>query len=211
VAGLGAAWPGTARPGTAWHGKGANGSFFLTFAKGSDMDTNGQKMKSISVRQERIDAAQVTSWELRYPALERLNAATLDKPTGTMFPRQQLWDICGGTDEFKKVCQRWSKCMMLIGKTVEFVMKERAYIIRPIDYVLKERHQKQLASSERRHRKEALRLALIPNDMIESDHEKRLRMFNMHQHNETAGKIEAQREQARIGVERPETLPQMGQ
>ena len=50
---------------------------------------------------------------------------------------------------------------------------------------------------------------LIRDGDLASDHEKSLRMLLMNQHNDTAGKIEAQREHSRIAMAAPETLPKI--
>jgi hypothetical protein len=66
-----------------------------------------------------------------------------------------------------------------------------------------------MRAAERKHREESLRLGLVRDMDMESDHQRRLRVLLMGQHSDVAGKIESQREFARLALIQPETLPQI--
>jgi hypothetical protein len=66
-----------------------------------------------------------------------------------------------------------------------------------------------MRSTERRHREETLRLGLIRDNDLETDHQRKLRILLIQQHGDAAGKIETQMEFARLSRQRPETLPKI--
>ena len=66
-----------------------------------------------------------------------------------------------------------------------------------------------MRSAEKKHRMEALRLRVIRDGDLSSDHERSLRLMLANQHSDTAGKINSQREAARIAIAQPETMPRL--
>lgn len=152
----------------------------------------------------------VTQWETRNPALKALNDATLDKDRGYALPRDEAFRLAGGEEEFRKVATYWKRSILwLRGITIEYEAATKAYRFIEVERHLTVRHNRVMQSAERKHREEALRLGLVRDTDLGSDHQRKLRVLLMGQHNETAGKIEAQREHVRIALLQPETLPRI--
>lgn len=168
------------------------------------------KLSRKTAQPSEITRESVAGWEQKRPALKALNDATLDKPRGYAIQAAKCWELCGGKGEFCKVAAFWKRSILwLRGVTIEYDAAARSYTFPLVEQHLTRRHQRVMAASERKHRGEALRLGLIRDADMTSDHERRLRLFQMTQHNDTAGKIEAQREHFRIAVAQPETLPRL--
>lgn len=152
----------------------------------------------------------VSQWEQSRPALKALNDATLDKPRGWALPKGEAVRLAGGEREFKKVAGYWKRCVLwLRGITVEWDAANHAYRFIEVERHLTHRHERIMASQEKKHREESLRLALVRDGDLGSDHQRKLRVLLMGQHNDSAGKIEAQREYARLALIQPETLPKI--
>jgi hypothetical protein len=152
----------------------------------------------------------VEQWEKRRPALKALNDATLDKPRGWSSSKAELVSLAGGEIEFQKAAPYWKRCVLwLRGITVEYEAAIKGYRFIEAERHLTVRQARVMRSAERKHREEALRLGLIRDADMESDHQRKLRVLLMNQHSDTAGKIEAQREQTRIALIQPETLPSL--
>lgn len=157
-----------------------------------------------------ITRENISKWEQRWPALKALNDATLDKARGYSIAVAECERICGGEKEFKKVAPKWKAAVLwVLGITVEYDHGAKAYRFIDVARHLTDRHQRVLRRHERTHRSEWQRLAVM-RDADMSDHQRRLRVLEMHQHNDAAGKLEGQREHARLALERPETLPKIG-
>jgi hypothetical protein len=152
----------------------------------------------------------VEQWERNRPALKALNDATLEKPRGYSLPKAEAVTIAGGEDEFHKVAGYWKRSILwLRGITIEYEHASKSYRFIEVERHLTVRHARVLKSAEKKHREESLRLALVRDADMESDHQRRLRVLLMGQHNDAAGKIEAQREHARLALSQPETLPRV--
>lgn len=152
----------------------------------------------------------IAGWEQKRPALKALNDATIEKPRGYSIQAAKCWELCGGKGEFQKIAAFWKRSLLWIkGVTVEYDAAAKSYTFPLVEQHLTRRYARVMVSAERRHRGESLRLALMRDGDMSTDHERRLRLFQMAQHNDTAGKIEAQREHARIALANPETLPRI--
>ena len=153
----------------------------------------------------------VSQWEVRKPALKAVNAATLSKPRGFTLPKAEAVALVGGEVEFSKVAPYWKRSILwLLGITIEYEAATKSYRFIEVERHLTARQQRISKSAERKHREEALRLGLVRDNDLENDHDRRLRVMLMNQHSETAGKIESQREFARLALIQPETLPRIG-
>lgn len=152
----------------------------------------------------------IERWEQHWPALKALNDETLTLDRGQEIAVERCVAICGDESSFRKIAKRWKECLLwLRGITVEYSRKSRAYRMLQVEEHLCDRNTRVMLAAEKRHRTEALRLGLMRDEDLRTDHQRRLRALMMHQHSDTAGKIEAQREHARIGYARPETLPRI--
>ena len=152
----------------------------------------------------------VAQWERNRPALAALNAATLDKTRGYAIPRAEAIQIAGGEVEFRKVANYWKRSILwLLGITIEYEAATKAYRFIEVERHLTRRQERIMQAAERKHREEALRLGLVRDNDFENDHNRRLRVLLMNQHSDTAGKIESQREFARLALMQPETLPKI--
>ena len=152
----------------------------------------------------------VAQWEVRKPALAALNAATLDKPRGYALPRAEAVQTAGGEEQFRKVANYWKRCILwLRGITIEYEAASKSYRFIEVERHLTRRQERIMQAAERKHREEALRLGLVRDADIETDHNRRLRVLLMNQHSDTAGKIESQRQFARLALTQPETLPKI--
>lgn len=152
----------------------------------------------------------VSQWEQRKPSVKSLNDATLDKPRGYAIPAAEAHEIAGGKEEFQRASTYWRRSLLwLRGITVEYEHATKSYRLIEVERHLTDRHQRVLRAAERKHREESIRLALIRDADVETDHNRRLRVLLMGQHNESAGKIESQREFARLAMVQPETLPRL--
>ena len=152
----------------------------------------------------------VSQWETRRPALKALNDATLDKPRGYAITKLEAVALAGSEEDFKKAAAYWKRTILwLRGITVEWEAATKSYRFIEVERHLTLRQNRVMQAAERKHREEALRLGLVRDTDMESDHQRRLRVLLMNQHAETAGKIEAQREYARVALIQPETLPRI--
>lgn len=173
----------------------------------------GTELETIHVRQPRqINRDDVSKWESVSPELKRLNDATLDKPRGYVLTKADAIAICGDEAAFKRVVLKWKDCLLwLRGITAEWCHAERGYRFIDTHYHLTVRNQRLLASIEKRHRYEALRIGLIDDGDLGSDHARRLRAMVAQQHSDDAGRASSQREAVRLAMARPETLPRVHQ
>lgn len=152
----------------------------------------------------------VAAWEQKRPALKALNDATLDKERGFAIQKARAVEIAGGEDEFQKVATYWKRCVLwLKGVTIEYEASSKSYRFIEVERHLTARHDRILRSQEKKHREESIRLALVRDADMKSDHQRQLRVLQMDQHNRTAGLIETQREASRIALTQPETLPRL--
>ncbi len=152
----------------------------------------------------------ITEWEKNRPALKALNDLTLEKPRGFTLAKSTAVEVAGGETEFKKVSKYWKQSLLwLRGITIEYEAGAKGYRFIEVERHLTARHTRIMKSQERKHREESLRLALVRDADIENDHHRKLRVLLMNQHNDIAGKIEAQREHARLAISQPETLPRI--
>lgn len=153
----------------------------------------------------------IQQWESSRPSLKALNDATLEMKRGEEILKTRCVELCGDEEEFKKVARFWKESMLWVrGVTIEYVHATKAYRLIEVERHLHDRHSRVMKSAEKKHRSESLRLALIRDDDFETnDHQRQLRVLLMQQHNDTAGKIEAQREHSRIAMAQPETLPKI--
>lgn len=157
---------------------------------------------------QQIDRTQIADKEKRYPAVKALNDETLDKPRGFILPVERGWEICGSEDEFKRVVGHWKECVQLIlGIFVKYSHKHRGYEFVTTDQHMKEVIPREQRAIEKKLRTTSTRLAMIHDDDLGSVEEKRLRLFLVEQASAAAGRMNADRERARIAFERPETLP----
>lgn len=173
------------------------------------MTTSMKRMRSASAPQE-VTRTLVAAWEQKRPALKALNDATLEQQRGYAIQAAKCIELCGSEEAFKKVAKYWKQTIMwLRGITIEYEHASKSYRFIEVDRHLSNRQQRVMVAMERKHREEAVRLGLIrDNDM--ADHQRRLRALFMNQHSDVAGKIESQREHARIARLQPETLPRIG-
>lgn len=166
-------------------------------------------------RQNRTQPKEVTrdlvaAWEQKRPALKALNDATLDKDRGYAIQKARAEELAGGPIEFQKVATFWKRSILwLKGITIEYEAASKSYRFIEVERHLTARHDRILRSQEKKHREESLRLALVRDADMQSDHQRKLRVLLMNQHNDTAGKIESQREATRIALTQPETLPRL--
>ena len=152
----------------------------------------------------------VAKWELKWPALKSLNDATLDKPRGFALARNEAFELAGSEAAFKKVAKYWKRTAVWIkGITIVWEAATKSYRFIEVDWHFTEYQEKMMVAAERKHREEALKLGLIRDNDLESDHQRRLRVLLMNQHSDTAGKIESQREFARLALVQPETMPRI--
>lgn len=152
----------------------------------------------------------VSEWERTRPALKALNDLTLDKPRGFMLAKSTAVEAAGGEEQFKKVANHWkSSLLWLRGITVEYEAVSKCYLFIEVERHITVRQNRIMKSQEKKHREEGLRLALIRDADFQSDHERSMRVLLMSQHHDLAGKIEAQREHARLALLAPETLPRI--
>lgn len=152
----------------------------------------------------------VADWEKRYPALKALNDATLEKPRGFCLSAAEARRLAGGEKELAKILPRWKRSILwLRGITVEYEHAAKGYRFLEVERHVTHRHERILKGQEKKHREEALRLALMRDGDMPTDHLRRLRVFQMNQHQDMAGKIESQREFARLALTQPETLPRL--
>jgi len=152
----------------------------------------------------------VAAWEQKRPALKALNDATIDKPRGYAIQVARAIELAGDKIEFAKVARYWKDSILWVrGITIEYDHASKSYRFPEVENHLTARYARQMKSAERRHRSEALKLSLIVDDDMQSDHQRKLRLLQRDQHNESAGKIESQREFVRIAMEKPETLPRL--
>jgi len=152
----------------------------------------------------------VEQWERTRPALAALNAATLDKPRGYAIPKAEAVTIAGDEAAFKKVATYWKRSLLWIrGITVEYEAATKSYRFIEAERHLTTRQNRIMQAAERKHREEALRLGLIRDADLATDHQRQMRVLLMSQHSDTAGKIESQREFARLALQQPETLPRI--
>lgn len=172
------------------------------------MSSTTKRMRPASAPQE-VTRTLVAAWEQKRPALKALNDATLEQPRGYAIQAARCVELCGGEEQFRKVARYWKQTIMwLRGITIEYEHASKSYRFIEVDRHLSNRQQRVMISMERRHREEAVRLGLI-RDVDMEDHQRRLRALFMNQHSDVAGKIESQREHARIARLQPETLPRM--
>lgn len=196
------AWQGRARPGTARRG--------MAWELSSSTSTRVHEMTISTSQPKEITREAITRWEAQRPALKRLNDATLDKPRGHTITPAELVAIAGGPKEFEKAKGYWKKSILwLRGITIEYEAAIKAYRFINVEAHLTTRHDRVMRSAERKHRLESLRLSLIRDNDMESDHQRRLRLLQREQHNSAAGKINAAREASRIALAQPETLPKI--
>lgn len=154
----------------------------------------------------------IAQWEQLRPALKALNDATLTMNRGEEITKERCVALCGGDEKlFKNMGKYWKESLLwLRGVTVEYVHATKAYRLIEVERHLVDRTNRVMRSAEKKHRTEALRLALIRDDDFNgNDHQRQLRALLMKHHNDTAGKIEGQREMARIALVQPETLPRI--
>jgi hypothetical protein len=152
----------------------------------------------------------VGQWEARRPALKALNDATLDKPRGYAIPKAEAVTLAGDEKAFQKIVVYWKRCILwLRGITIEYDAATKSYRFIEVERHLTIRQSRIMRAAERKHREESLRLGLVRDMDMESDHQRRLRVLLMGQHSDVAGKIESQREFARLALIQPETLPQI--
>lgn len=152
----------------------------------------------------------VAAWEQKRPALKALNDATLDKKRGYAIQVARCHELCGGEKEFQKVVGYWKQSVLwVIGITIEYEAASKSYRFIEIERHLTNRNARVMRSAERKHREEVLRLGLIRDADMETDHQRRLRILLMNQHGDAAGKIESQIEYSRLAISRPETLPKI--
>lgn len=163
-----------------------------------------------SSQSKEISREMVEAWEKRHPSLKALNDATLDKPRGYVIAKSDAVAMCGGEKEFGKVASKWKECVLwLRGITVEYDHKSRGYKFIQVDGHLIDRNDRILRSHEKKHREESLRLGLMRADDLSSEHHQKLRVLQMNQHSDIAGKLNAQREYVRLALRQPETLPRI--
>lgn len=168
----------------------------------------GRQIGKVQAPKE-VTRETISRWEQTRPALKALNDATLDKPRGWSITKAEAERIAGGPVEFRKIAQHWRDSLLWVrGITVEWRHADKSYVLIEVDSHLSKRHQRVLASSERRHRSEWQRLAVM-RDQDMTDHQKRLRAFAMQSHSDTAGKLAAQRDHYAIAQTSPETLPRI--
>lgn len=160
-------------------------------------------------RTNEINRELVQRWEVQLPALKQLLDETLDKDRGFEIPKERCLEICGDAKMLGKVLPRWKDAIVwLRGITIKYEPARKSYRFINVHEHLTERNDRIMRSSERRHREEALRLNLIRDvDMGDSDTQRKLRVLIVQQHIDTAGKLNAQREMARLALSQPETLP----
>jgi hypothetical protein len=162
------------------------------------------------MRQKEITREAVMQWEEKHPALKRLNDATLDKSRGFAITRADAVALAGDEETFRKVRNYWMRSVLwLCGVTIEYEHKTKSYRFIEVDRHLIDRQNRILRGQERKHREEAVRLGVIRDADVATDHQRRLRALMMNQHIETAGKIEGQREFARLALTQPERLPRI--
>lgn len=159
---------------------------------------------------KQVTREDITRLEQRYPALKALNDATLDKARGFAITKADCIRICGGSEkEFARVRQKWAESVLwVLGITIEYEHATKSYRFIESEAHLKDRHQRVMASQEKRHRAEWQRLGVM-RDADMSDHQRRLRLLAMDSHTRAAGQLEAAREQHRIALTTPETLPRI--
>ena len=163
-----------------------------------------------SSQPKEVSRELVSDWEKRYPALKALNDATLEKPRGYILPKAEAVLLAGGEKEFSKASGRWKQSLLwLRGITIEYDHSEKGYRFIEVSSHLTTRQERVMRSQEKKHREESLRLALIRDIDVATDHMRSLRVLLMQQHSDTAGKIESQREYARLALKQPETLPRI--
>lgn len=179
--------------------------------KGTEFHKWGWKMTRLArdtAQPKEVTRELVSQWEEKWPCLRLLNNATLDKARGFSISIAECERICGDKKTFRKISSYWKRCVMwLLGITVEYEHTTKSYRFIEVERHFVTRNGRIMRAAERRHREESLRLALIRNSDLETDHRRAMRVLLMNQHNDTAGKIEAQREHARIALAAPETLP----
>jgi hypothetical protein len=170
-------------------------------------------MGRISTKQpDQVTREVLSQWESRWPALKALNDATLCMKRGEAIEVEKCHRICGDKEQFKKVASKWKQGILgVLGIMVRFRPKPLpAYEFVSVDYHLGKHHDRTLARAEKMHRSESLKLAMMHDDDLATDHQKRLRLFQRNQHSDAAGKINSLRDYNRIAIERPETMPKIG-
>jgi len=178
--------------------------------KHKETGMNRAMTRSTSAPKE-VTRELVAEWEKRRPALKALNDATLDKPRGFAIEKSRCVDICGGEKQFGKVAGYWKQCILwLRGITIEYEHASKSYRFIEVERHLTSRHQRVMASAEKKHRAEWQRLGVMRDDDM-TDHQRRLRVLSMDSHSKAAGAIEASREMHRIALTQPETLPRVKQ
>jgi hypothetical protein len=152
----------------------------------------------------------IAAWEQKRPALKALNEATIDKPRGYAIQVARCWELAGGDKAFMKVAKYWKQSILwVLGITIEYDAASKSYRFIETERHLTNRNDRIMRSTERRHREETLRLGLIRDNDLETDHQRKLRILLIQQHGDAAGKIETQMEFARLSRQRPETLPKI--
>ena len=205
--GRGRARFGWARLGSVGFGKGTE---FQIHERTIDMATAVARRTKQTAQPAEVTRELISQWETRKPALKALNDATLDRPRGFALPKAEAVKLAGGEKEFQKVATYWKRSILwLRGITIEYEAATKAYRFIEVERHLTLRQTRISKSAERKHREEALRLGLVRDGDLENDHNRRLRVLLMNQHSETAGKIESQREFARLALIQPETLPRI--
>lgn len=156
-----------------------------------------------------ISREDIARWEARRPALKAINDATMDKSHGFAITVSECVRLCGSEADFRKIAAHWKTSVLwVLGITVEYEHKAKAYVFVTAAHQLTTRHARVMAASEKKHRQEWQRLGVMRNADL-TDHERALRLFAMDQHAQVAGKIEAAREHHRIALTRPESLPRV--
>lgn len=203
---LGTAWLGAARQGKAWRGK-ARGQISTNNKKENEMSTVARRATS---QPKEVTRELIAAWEQKRPSLKALNDATLTRPRGYAIQAERCIEICGTKEEFSKVAKFWKMSVLWVsGITIEYEPASKSYRFIEVERHLTNRNERLLKAVERKHREESLRLSLIRDADLESDHRRALRLLLRNQHSDAAGKIESQREFARLAVTRPETLPKI--
>jgi hypothetical protein len=161
--------------------------------------------------EKELTRESIDALERQFPALKALNDETLDKPRGFVLAMAEAIRLTGGDEKaHKKAIKLWKECVLwLRGITVVYDHKNRGYRFTSVTEMLIDRQQRLSKSQEEKHRIESVRLAVIRDPDFSSDHERRMRLLLKQQHDDNRGRLNAQREHARIAYATPETLPRI--
>lgn len=153
----------------------------------------------------------IRAMEESNPALARLNAETLDQSRGFEISKVRILGLIDDTDTrtVAKTIRQWKACVLhKHGITVTYKHAIKGYRYPTTEEELYVGHDKRAAAVERMAKKEWLRLAVIrATDLQDSERRRRLALCDSM--NDTAGKLNAQRQQASLWAKRPETLPRV--